>query len=292
MKFDNKLEYIVYDNKETFALIDKNTGYRNYNNKYKFFSCLEKLLNLTDEELNNLEIYIGPLKYILPISRKPYNKEIKQLNKAKKYINKMILNPFYSNYEIFKLACELKYFKEVTSKQFHDLSFLTIEQGKNIPNNYFERVEYIYKCCQKQKVKMVTAYELKDFEDFIVASLTELLKNKKNIKKCENCGRYFLAKRSDAKYCDYPSPQNKNKTCKEYAPAVNYEDNLDEATRLYRKIYKTLNQDKLRNPYGEHIKRFEKFKEETKQWKQTIKNGNRTKEEFFEWLKQEDKRKY
>ena len=41
-------------------------------------------------------------------------------------------------------------------------------------------------------------------------------KYKKNIRFCENCGRIFIPqKRSDAKYCDYPSPQDLARSCKD-----------------------------------------------------------------------------
>lgn len=293
MNFDNKLEYIVYDDVETFVLIDKKTGYRDYYNKRRIFSLLELLLNLSEEELNSLENYINCLKYILPISKKPYYKEKQKLKKAKKYIDKSISNSFYADYNIFKLACELKYFKEVTSKQFHDLEVLDLEERENVPYDYFERIDYIYKCFKKKKIEMITAYELKDFEDFIVASMTELFKNKKNIKKCENCGKYFVPKRNDAKYCYNTSPQDENKTCKQYAIEKNYNDKLakDEITALYRKIYKRLNKDKERNQFGSHIANFESFKNEAKDWKQKIKTGKKTNEEYFEWLKKEDSKK-
>jgi len=290
MKYDNKLEYIVYENTETFALIDKETGYRNYHNKYQFLSFLISFLNMSNHELTNIENKLGPLKYVLPIKSKPYIKEKKLIKKAKEYIDKSIENPLYSKYETFKLACELEYFNQITSFQFHDLGKFDKWKEQNEPENDFDRIDYIYKCCQQDKIKLVTAYELKDFEDFIVASLTELFKSKKTIVKCKNCGKYFLPKRKDALYCNNPSPQEPSKPCNKYVPESNYNESKqnDPAKKLHRKIYQRLNKDKKRNPRSPYIENFKNFNNEVDIFKDKLKDNKITKEDYYKWLEEQD----
>jgi hypothetical protein len=47
------------------------------------------------------------------------------------------------------------------------------------------------------------------------------------INKCLNCGKYFIPKKkSNEKYCDNVSPQNINKTCKEFGVNKTYREEI------------------------------------------------------------------
>lgn len=50
-----------------------------------------------------------------------------------------------------------------------------------------------------------TTYKCNTVEDACIASLHFLITHGYCVKKCENCGNYFVPKRSDAKYCDRAS---------------------------------------------------------------------------------------
>lgn len=303
IKYKQIIEYMVSDDTEVFILIDKLTGEKKFLGKNKFLEIFLTIINLDEEELDNHGGYIEYLNHITPKPSitspyikeqlqklKPYASEIITLRKARKYIDKAISTPFYAKYENFKLACELKQFRDINPHQFHDLSLLNIND-EDTPTDDFEKLEYISKH-NTNKLDFFTAYELRNLEDFIVASMMELFKNKKRIKKCLNCGKYFIAGRSDTSYCSNPSPQNENKTCSKFMTDEKYQNNLAEndIQSLYRKIYKRLNQHKLRtNNYTK--KAFEDFTSEANNWKQKIKNGEATEKEYFEWLKQEDIKK-
>ena len=58
--------------------------------------------------------------------------------------------------------------------------------------------------------------------------------------KCSNCGQIFVLEgRSDTIYCNYPSPQNKNKSCREIGAQVARanKEKSDIVTKEYRKAY-------------------------------------------------------
>jgi hypothetical protein len=80
--------------------------------------------------------------------------------------------------------------------------------------------------------------------NLIAFEVRNFLKQEKDVKICENCGKLFIPSvRSDEKYCDFIFKNGK--TCKELAFTFKLDN--DEALREYRKIYKTQNARKQRN---------------------------------------------
>lgn len=108
--------------------------------------------------------------------------------------------------------------------------------------------------------------------------------------KCENCGRYFVPDgRSDQIYCTYPSPQNKEKTCREIGAQVtraNKEKN-DVVTREYRKVYMRYKMNTKRHPGNrEAAKQFDALTEGMRDWRKRLANGTATTDQFLEWIGQ------
>lgn len=138
-------------------------------------------------------------------------------------------------------------------------------------------------------LQLTTIYELESYVDFFKFLFMDLLERNSFVKLCTNCERFFSPKhRSNTIYCDNTSPQNKNKTCQQYAKKATYQDNLkaNEDMSLYKKIYMQ-RQDfaKRYSDSEEHLNNFEKFKRESKEWKLKVKNGTKTKDEYIKWLK-------
>ena len=74
----------------------------------------------------------------------------------------------------------------------------------------------------------LTVYQCNSIEDVCIASLHLLIINQYNIRKCKNCGMYFVAYlRSDAEYCTRVSPYNKKKTCREDGPKRTFEASIN-----------------------------------------------------------------
>ena len=126
-------------------------------------------------------------------------------------------------------------------------------------------------------------------KDFIVAKLVELYLLDKELKRCKNCNRYFVPSlRADAIYCDRPSPQKTDLTCKEYGNQKLWYLKIkeDEALKLCRNVYSAKQMLVKRNPDIESYKKaFDKFKQESVKWKSKYKAGLKTQEQFIEWLK-------
>lgn len=138
-------------------------------------------------------------------------------------------------------------------------------------------------------------YRVESFKDMAGLSLQKLIDHHSTIKRCENCGKFFIAyTRSDALYCDRKSPQDTTKTCKEFGAIKAYQANLknDEAMGLYRKIYMSKQMLAKRNPdIAEYIESFERYKQQSKQWKSDVKAGIKTESEYIAWLKEVKERK-
>ncbi len=110
-------------------------------------------------------------------------------------------------------------------------------------------------------------------------------------KKCKNCGEYFVPTgRKDARYCTYPSPQNKEKTCREIGAraARAKKEKEDDATREYRRKYMRLKMATRRNPDSLVANRkLEAFIQDAEQWQNKVKSGEVSESEYIEWLKKE-----
>ena len=135
-----------------------------------------------------------------------------------------------------------------------------------------------------------TTYSCETVEDACIASLHFLITHNCNIRKCQNCGMYFIAERSDAKYCDRTSPFNTNTTCKIDGAQRTHrthsnEDELDKKIRLkkkarYQYYYRHSNSEKACRDY-------DNFMDTLKLMQKDLKSGAITKEQFIEWLEEQ-----
>lgn len=107
---------------------------------------------------------------------------------------------------------------------------------------------------------------------------------------CPNCGNIFVPEgRSDIVYCTYPSPQNKEKSCREVGAQVaraNKEKN-DVVTGAYRKAYMRYKMMTKRHPNDKaKARKFESLTEGMKEWRIKLADGTGTTEDFLDWLSQ------
>lgn len=124
--------------------------------------------------------------------------------------------------------------------------------------------------------------------DIAMISFNEIASRGRNIRQCQNCGKYFIPlKRSDTLYCDNPSQEAPEMTCKEYGTRrLWYErQKEDEIATLSRKIASAKGMLAKRNPdITAYATSYEYFKAERMKWKKAVEEGNRSKEEYREWL--------
>lgn len=179
---------------------------------------------------------------------------------------------------------ELNLFREEKITSYVDFTFF-----ENFKVD-FTIIETFKDCYFKNKEnELGVCYEVRWLTDACIVEMSELFKRGMIIKKCKNCGKYFIPMRSDALYCDAVSPQDTDKTCKEYGAYEQYMRNIktSESKQTYRNIYQAKQMLCKRNPdIVEYREDFESFKEQAKQWKTDIKNGVKSDTEFLFWLKE------
>lgn len=122
----------------------------------------------------------------------------------------------------------------------------------------------------------------------MICSFLETVRHGKTVRKCRNCGKYFIpAKRSDTLYCDNPSPEAPEMTCKEYGnQRLWYErQKEDELATLSRKIASAKGMLAKRNPdIPQYADSYKYFKEQRLIWIKAVKEGTKTQDEYREWL--------
>ncbi len=161
---------------------------------------------------------------------------------------------------------------------------LTKELKDMINNNISHALKTIF----EKNISPIYEYNCQTLEQFLQISFFTCLTQNLNIKKCENCDKYFIAyQRSDEKYCNRSSPQDKNKTCKQYANLENWKNNINsnEELKIYRRIYMAKQMQTRRNPDNLDLKNnFEIWKKEAQKLRNEYIHGIISKTEFLTWL--------
>ena len=154
-----------------------------------------------------------------------------------------------------------------------------------LDDNYNDTISSIYSEFENYD----EVYDCESLDEFAFIETKKILSSKLTVKLCKNCNLPFIPyNRSDEIYCERKSPQDNKKTCKQYGAMKSYQNNLktNEAMGLYRKIYMSKQMLSRRNPdIKEYADSFEKYKEQSKQWKSEVKAGTKTEAEYIEWLK-------
>lgn len=112
-----------------------------------------------------------------------------------------------------------------------------------------------------------------------------VLNNKHLIKKCKNCGKYFITDNSRINYCD--NIFKGSQTCKDIGNQIaqRIKQENDKVYGKYRKIYAKKAMLVKRNPDIEVYKKdYEKWKQEAKKFMNEIRNEMKSYDEFDKWL--------
>lgn len=130
-------------------------------------------------------------------------------------------------------------------------------------------------------------FESKDISQLLIIELQEIVcMDKFEIKKCKNCGKYFVPeKRTDELYCT--NIYEDGRTCKEIGAFKVKQKmiNEDEDLRTYRNVYQKLLLRTRRNPSNQQYEReFQQFKEDNRKMREKLDKGKITYEEYVEWL--------
>ena len=277
-----------------------NTDFENPNS---FKSLIKKyginfFLNLTDikysdfpvsteEYENSLDILINDHKYVFSLFRQDLMLDIE-------YIFNM------NNLEEIKDLTPLQRFQVMINSDVSSKSLEKIDNDKVRINlsafeilrdysNYPMRQDETQRIVSKANVSSSYFIECTDIIQALLIELLEIAKLNIEIKKCRNCGKFFVPNnRSDEIYCS--NIYENGKTCKEIGhfkvqqKLIQENDDL----RIYRNVYQKLLLRTRRNPSNtKYAREFEFFKDDNNKWRENISKGKCTEKEYVDWLKKQ-----
>ena len=274
-----------FENPNSFKTLIKKYGINFFLNltdiKYSDFPVL------ADEYENSLDILINDHKYVFSLFRQDLMLDIE-------YIFNM------NNLEEIKNLTPLQRFQVMTNSDVSSKSLEKIDNDKVRINlsafeilrdysNYPMRQDEAQRIISKANINSSYFIECTDIIQTLLIELLEIAKLNIEIKKCRNCGKFFVPdNRSDEIYCS--NIYENGKTCKEIGhfkvqqKLIQENDDL----RIYRNVYQKLLLRTRRNPSNtKYARDFEFFKDDNNKWKENISKGVSTEKEYIEWLKKQ-----
>ena len=244
-----------------------------------------------------------------PVSSDEYEKSQDTVINDNKYIfslfrQDLILDIEYifnmNNLEEIKDLTPLQRFQVMTNSDVSSKSLEKIDNNKVKINlsafeilrdysNYPMRQDETQRIVSKANINSSYFIECTDIIQTLLIELLEIAKLNIEIKKCRNCGKFFVPdNRSDEIYCS--NIYENGKTCKEIGhfkvqqKLIQENDDL----RIYRNVYQKLLLRTRRNPSNtKYAREFEIFKDDNNKWKENISKGVSTEKEYIEWLKKQ-----
>ena len=194
----------------------------------------------------------------------------------------------YIKYLSFALKNDLYKYQKKTTIYFNTLFFngsVGFSQNLANPTNIKKSIKD-----GKLNYKTSNIYHSNSLSNIVFISLNEIALNTNvTIKKCQNCGKYFipLSKESEI-YCDIMY-YNKEKTCRVKGAAETFKKNSADidAYNMYKKTYQKILMQIQRgkiNPYSEKARYFAQWKQNSQQKLKLYKQGKINKQELNEWM--------
>ncbi len=139
--------------------------------------------------------------------------------------------------------------------------------------------------------RMNNFYVINSFLSLVMFEFSHLESADVLIRRCQNpdCRKFFTAKRSDAKYCSFPSPQNPVRLCRNFYPQLLHSKKVkeNELDHLIKNTFGRLYNQKRRHPdrAAEVMKLIKKLQIEAESKKQEVLHNRMAKMDFETWLK-------
>lgn len=217
-----------------------------------------------------------------------YEKSIKQLQK---YIDFHSSQNLQYKLDLFHFLVYNRYFCD------KDIVLTTVEEEAydkplwdEDTDSLVDDIAMIYSFWEEKHFEDRRTYRICDMflMNIAFSSMQELIRYGKSVKKCRNCGKYFLpSSRSDEIYCDNPSPQEEKLTCKEYGTRrLWYEKQRNnELATLAKNIASAKGMLAKRNPdIPEYVISYEYFKAQRLIWQKAVSRQEKTENEYRSWL--------
>ena len=127
------------------------------------------------------------------------------------------------------------------------------------------------------------AYEIASFSDYLLLQVSLLTEKKVIIKRCKNCGRYFIPEKISIDYCHRILP-GETQSCYEIGPKRVFNKLLaaDLPRNLYSKAYKKYQARLRRKVITED--EFNTWRENAKVYLDNVQHGLISMEEYTEWM--------
>lgn len=142
-------------------------------------------------------------------------------------------------------------------------------------------------------IKYLTSYQIEKASDIFEVYRKLIIEKNICVKKCSNCNNFFIAEsRTDEKYCNNPSPQNPNKTCKEYGAKKTYRDEIksipikyehNKTSQFFRMRINRTSTDNTKEKEM-YQKKFNTYKENYQKKKEQYQSGKLKEKDFIEWI--------
>lgn len=285
-------------------------NFNNLNDYYLFFiNCFDYFLpKLDKEDLDKFKLIpLYPIKDIITLARKYYEKEISNIKKYQQLF-KNCINFCYqidAPIDLSKLTLQQRFFiynqlyknpfKEIANK-FESINLLDYTYD-NIPYNsdVIEPkdvliISTIIHTYDPDGTLLLNSYQLKTdniFTAFYISLFNIIGMDDFYIKICGNCKKYFLTPKLNIAYCD--RIWNSDLTCKDVGSQLSQKRKEQENTVYgkYRNIFSKKRMLMKRNPdIKKYEKDYEEYKKEANRIKKEIKNGKKTYEDFDKWLEE------
>ena len=249
---------------------------------YKVDTTLE-----VQEYDNLLEKFIKKYKYLLQEYRQNIKNDIEyiyNMNNLEELNSLTPMQRFFVLANSDKQAYILKAFDNNKTK----ITFSAFEWINHIP--FATREDKTQEIAPKVNINSPYYIECTDIIQNLIIELAELsCTNNIEIKKCKNCGKFFVPEnRSDEIYCS--NIFENGKTCKEigHFKVLQKEMKQNDDLRIYRNVYQKLLLRTRRNPNNtEYARDFELFKYHNNELKEKVSNGQMTQEEYMKWLNEQ-----
>ena len=267
-------------------------SYKNMNLKAQVGETFMDFISLTSNIADSCHPYIALADNTDSISENPwFYRQLRQF-----------LNLGIDNEAFFSVPC-LMYFLELIGLQIPPIRHELVRKHGHEDDcledlieaqedmDYFEHSMRAYLAAGTEIYDTpLTVYQCNSIEDVCIASLHFLIINQYNIRKCKNCGRYFVAYlRSDAEYCTRVSPYNKKKTCREDGPKRTFEAsiNADVVKKTLKQIESARRMRKHRNPDNWDIQtEFDEWHTAMVRWRKNYQSGGISAEQFLASLEE------
>lgn len=288
-------------------------NFNTFNDYYLFFiNYFDYFLNkLEKDDLDKIKFNtLYPIKDIIALAKKYYEKEIDNIIKYQKLF-KNCINFCYqidTSIDLSNLTLQQRFFiyNQLYKNPFKGIS--NNFESINLLDYTYDNIPYNSEVIEPKDVliissiihtydpdgtRLASSYQLKTnniFTAFYITLFNTIGMDELYVKICANCNKYFITPKLNIVYCDREWANNL--TCKDVGSKLS-QKRKEEKNTIYGKYRTILSRKAMnakRNPeIGKHVNDYEKYKKEANKLKKEIKEGKKTYNDFNKWLDTQDK---